>query len=353
MANLAKSSTQSSQLSADHQSATPLTALSFITSGSKFGKAAIILQFISFVQSDPSCLAIFVLLILPASPIRGATMRRQQVWIGCLFLCLGCHSLANVEQEPKLTAQREKNAEHDAKELWRQGQLAMKQGKPRRAIDYYEQSMTVDSNFSRNHLSMAAAHLEEGNEDAACVQLARYIEKNPDRAHLRLLYGELLLRQDRIDEAQSQITRFVAHAQEEGDRTLRSRIQCHCRLMEMAEKKDSSYHAHLERGIGLYLLARRSRELGLTDGFASSRSLLWKSHGELATAQSLRPDQARPCWYLHRVWSEIASKKNASKWLEKTSDLASFSFLTPAEHRSLQLACRQAKQPTFRLIRTR
>ena len=67
-------------------------------------------------------------------------------------------------------------------------------------------------------------------------------------------------------------------------------------------------------------------------------ALLCKAAGSLAAAQALRPEEAKPCWYLHRVWRQLAQHQQADHWLRETHDAALFSALTPAEQRSLQIA---------------
>ena len=64
---------------------------------------------------------------------------------------------------------------------------------------------------------------------------------------------------------------------------------------------------------------------------------------ELALARLVRPDEARPCWYLYEVWSSLAQRQPAQRWLREADNWAPFSFLTPTEYRELQLT-RQREQ---------
>jgi tetratricopeptide (TPR) repeat protein len=224
--------------------------------------------------------------------------------------------------------------------LWQQGQAAMKDGQPQKAVGFYEQSLAADPAFTRNHLSLAAACLETGNDAEACVHLGQYVALHPEQLVIRTHYIELLLRLQRRPEACAEWERFIAHAQERGDEALGQLIHCHTRLMALAEADDDDYGAHLHRGIGLYLLARERAALAQPDGDLSSEGLLCKAAGELTMARAERPGEARPCWYLHAVWSRLGQQQPARRCLREAAAAAPFTYLTPAEQRSLQLAAR-------------
>src|SRR5262245_47926835 len=138
--------------------------------------------------------------------------------------------------------------------LWEQGQEALRLGRTDLAIGYFERSLAVDPDLARNHLSLAAAHLEKGEEDAACPYLARYVAANPGHLAVRAHYAELLLRLGRTEDARAQFERFAADCPSESAEQLKQLIHCHSRLMEIAETEAESYDEHLHRGIGLFLL---------------------------------------------------------------------------------------------------
>ena len=58
----------------------------------------------------------------------------------------------------------------------------MRQGQPQRAIGFYEQSLAADPAFTRCHMSLAAAYLEAGHDEAACVHLGKYLAAHPGHA---------------------------------------------------------------------------------------------------------------------------------------------------------------------------
>jgi tetratricopeptide (TPR) repeat protein len=249
----------------------------------------------------------------------------------CCLVGVGCHWLAAMQGEVPPTG---------AEKLWEQGQEAMRLGQPARAIKFYEQSLAIDGGLNRNHMSLAAAYLEAGDDAGACSHLGKYVAAHPDQLRVRANYAELLWRLRRFSEARTEFERFLADAQDENE-DLRLMIQGHSRLMEMAEARQDVYELHLHRGIGLFLLAQRLKASDSRPEELSSEGLLCRAAGELALAQALRPDEARPCWYLHAVWTHLAQRHPALRWLCAAEKASGFSFLTPAEQRSLALACRQ------------
>jgi hypothetical protein len=118
--------------------------------------------------------------------------------------------------------------------------------------------------------------------------------------------------------------------------------------MEIAEAEEDEYGEHLNRGIGLFLLGRQRVVLADAEARLSAESLLFKAAGELMLARVRRPDEARPCWYLHEVWSQLAQSQPAARWLRAAEAEAPFSYLTPAERRRLQLATRQGEREGLR-----
>lgn len=264
-------------------------------------------------------------------------MRLRFGWIVLLTACLGCHSLQLAE------ALNEPTPEDDAKgalaaAFWVSGQDAMRKGQIDEAIAFYEQSLQADKSYTHNHLSLAAARLEKGDEEGACANLASYVEAHPEHLAVRGHFGELLLRLKRLPEAREQFERFEIDAQEAGGKSVGQRIQCHSRLTTIAEMEEDEYEEHLHRGIGLYLLAQERAELTDEECSLSAESLLCKSAGELVLARMVRPEEARPCWYLYVVWSSLAQRQPAQHWLREADDKSAFSFLTATEYRELQLA---------------
>jgi tetratricopeptide (TPR) repeat protein len=226
--------------------------------------------------------------------------------------------------------------------LWEQGQAAMGDGRTDEAIRFYSQSLRLEPQLARNYLSLAAAHVSRGEEAEAAAWLSRYVAAQPQHHVIRLHYAELLLRLGKTPEGRAQLERFIVDVQDRADLADAHLLDCHTRLVQLAEADDDDYGEHLNRGIGLYLLACQRALLPEVDadGF-STEALLCRSAAELGLARRQRPEEARPCWYLHQVWSRLAQHYPASRCLRAAEAAAPFSYLTPAEQRCLRFACRQ------------
>jgi tetratricopeptide (TPR) repeat protein len=257
------------------------------------------------------------------------TLRHRPLWCCALWL-LSAPLLAAppVESTP-------------AVRLWEQGQDAMRDGRNDDAVRFYQQSLQLDPQLARNFLSLAAAHIADGHDDEAIHWLGRYVEAQPDHHVVRLHYAELLVRNGKVADGRAQLERFIADVQDREDLAAAHLLDCHTKLVEIAEAGEDEYGEHLHRGIGLFLLGcQRAQLTGADDGF-SAESLWLKAAAELGQARLRRPAEARPCWYLHEVWSHLAQQHPATRWLRAAESAAPFSYLTPAEQRGLRLACRQ------------
>ena len=253
----------------------------------------------------------------------------RSCWLLLFLVCVCGHGLVAAEPGGGSAA---------AATLWEQGQAAMRDGQAARAIGLYEQSLAADPACTRNHMSLAAAYLESGQDEKACVHLARYVEAHPEHFAIRTHYAELLLRLRRVPEGCAEFERFIADLQEQPEDDRHALIHCHSRLMEIGEALEDDYAVHLHRGIGLYLLARERAVTEEPEGDLPTEGLLCKAAGELSVARSLRPGEARPCWYLYAVWSRLGQQHPARRCLREAGAAAPFTYLTPAEQRSLQLA---------------
>jgi predicted Zn-dependent protease len=219
----------------------------------------------------------------------------------------------------------------------------MRQGRPDLAIDCYRRSLAADPHFERNHLSLAAAYLEQGREPEACAHLARYVSVCPDQLGVRLHFAELLLRLRRLPEAQSEFERFLADAQDQPGVESGLFIQCHGKLMQIAEAQNDEYGECLHRGVGLYLLARERAALSEAPAELCTEGLLCKAAEELKQAHEQRPAEAQPSWYLYLVWSRLAQRQPALRSLQQADAAAVFSYLTTAERRALQMSCKECE----------
>jgi Tfp pilus assembly protein PilF len=229
-------------------------------------------------------------------------------------------------------------------EDWQKGQQAMLEGQTEQAITSFRQSLEKDATLVRNHLSLAAAYLAQGQEEQAANEMDQYLKAQPDHYVVRGQYAELLLRLDRLDAAREQFERFEADIQDQDTSDWQHLVHCHTRLMDIAQRIEDDYALHLHRGIALYWLARQRGELTDAGEALSSEGLLCQSASELVLARRERPDEARPCWYLHEVWTQLAQRQPATRWLRAAEEAAPFSYLTPAEQRRLHFARRRTAE---------
>ncbi|MCS7047352.1 MAG: hypothetical protein NZO58_13420 [Gemmataceae bacterium] len=195
-----------------------------------------------------------------------------------------------------------------------------------------------------NQLSQAASCLAAGDERQACVHLGRYVARQPNHRGVGFTYAELLLKLGHHVEAREQYERLVVLCLEAASTDVQQLIHCHGRLVVLAELAGDDYEAALHRGVGLYWLAQARARLGDPTGELPLEAILWKAAGCLATAHSLGPDEARPCWYLYVVWRQLAQAEPARRWLRQAQQAAAFSHLNAAERRQLELAWNHAQR---------
>jgi tetratricopeptide (TPR) repeat protein len=229
--------------------------------------------------------------------------------------------------------------------LWAEGQAKMQDGRHDEAITDYERSLAVQPARPQSLLSLAAAELEKGDEVAACRHLAQYVAARPQDLKVRAYYAELLLRLRLAPAAREEFERYDADAQDQGPSAAKQLIHCHSRLTKIATEQEDEYAEHLHRGIGLYLLGQARAQLPDPEGELPAEGLFCKAATELTHARLQRPDEARPWWYLYEVWSRLGQTQPAKHSLAAATDAAPFSYLTPAEKRSLQLATHVEERP--------
>src|SRR5262249_60989422 len=116
-------------------------------------------------------------------------MPLRSLCLASCVICLGCQSAppgARQDQQPPIgasvKAQERPNAKLDpqvvAERLWDLGQLAAQEGNLAKAVQHYRQSLTVSPALTRNHLSLAAAYLEMGQDQKACDHRGRHVAAN-------------------------------------------------------------------------------------------------------------------------------------------------------------------------------
>jgi tetratricopeptide (TPR) repeat protein len=229
---------------------------------------------------------------------------------------------------------------------WQKGQEALRDGKVDEAIGLYRQSLQRDAELARNYLSLAAAYSAKGDDRRVVEYLTRYVLMQPDHVAIRAHLAEILLRTQHPEAARAQFERCVADLQERTELDPARLIHCLSRLVELAEMSEDEYGEHLNRGIGLYLLACQRARLPDSADEPAAQGLLFRAARELGAARMERPDAARPCWYLYQVWSRLGQQQPSERWLRAAAD--GLGDLTRQEKADLEAACHRAAIPRGR-----
>lgn len=254
----------------------------------------------------------------------------RSVWL-VLIACAGCHSFpapALWERSPEAPVSSASGPPHAAKE--------------RAGIKGCAKNMTEPTAPEPElFLGRAASLAAQGEHEAAAEQLQHYVALRPEHLTARVQLGELFFRAGRPDEARLHFELFIALAQDHDEVARKQLIHCHSRLVEIAERQNDAYEEHLNRGIGLWLLAKRpSPSADLSPGLPSE-ALLYRAASELQAARAEQPDQARAHFYLYLVWKQLGQHTPALRSLEAADRHALLSRMTPRERRDLQTACVQ------------
>jgi hypothetical protein len=247
----------------------------------------------------------------------------RSAWL-LLLACTGCQSLTAMipSYQPEAPA--------------RAPARAPIQAKTSSALPTRSEQASLDPDF---HLGRASALVDQGDHEGAAEHLVQYIAQRPEHLTARAQLGELLFRQGKLEEARLHLELFIALAQDHGEPAFRHLIHCHSRLVEIAEDQHDDYEEHLNRGIGLYLLACRRADEADPEGDCSTHSLLCRAAAELQSARRDQPDQARAHLYLYQTWKRLGQHSAALRALQAADRHALLSRLTPLERRELLAAC--------------
>jgi cytochrome c-type biogenesis protein CcmH/NrfG len=160
-------------------------------------------------------------------------------------------------------------------------------------------------------LTRAADCLDRGDEAAAVPHLRAHLAAHPDALMIRAHLAELLLKHGKPDEARGQFERFVADAQLTTGPAHAHLVQCHARLMAIAEADGDAYREELNRGIGLVLLVRKwDADPDRRDEAAAERTLA-RAAAALRAATAERPGDARALLYLSEVYDRLGQTSAA------------------------------------------
>jgi thioredoxin-like negative regulator of GroEL len=241
----------------------------------------------------------------------------RQAWLTLVLVCVGCQSFT--ERPPARLpppAQLPVNDLPTPQPLAEMEQKAIKQAKE------------------------LADHKQE-NE--ACALLADFVGKYPDRCEAHLVYGSLLLQTKQIEAARGEFEEFLKRCKDTRPERIRMLIQAHEGLADIAKGSSDVYGEHLHRGIGLYLMTLNHNGYKVGETVFPNARLLDEALKALNKAHEMRPDEARPCWYIHRVYLAMNQMEQAEEFLKLTDQRAANTRLTPLERHALDLAVRSMR----------
>jgi tetratricopeptide (TPR) repeat protein len=194
----------------------------------------------------------------------------------------------------------------------------------------------LPENGKLDHLMQAAECLENNDTPAALEHLRKHVLQHPDQGMIRAYLAELLFKAGQFEESKFQFERFVADAQRIPGPLNNHLLHCHTRLMEMAEEKDEAYAEHLNRGIGLFLLAQQTAGQTHIADDEMPQKLLLKATTELNLAAKLSPQEARPHWYAYKCWTKLEQPEPSTAALKIAKEKREQPDLTPHEREELK-----------------
>lgn len=190
-------------------------------------------------------------------------------------------------------------------------------------------------------LTRAADCLDRGDEAAAIPHLRGYIRAYPDAVLVRAHLAELLYRHGEAAEARTQFERFAGDAASTSGPVKERLVQCHTRLMELADAAGDPYRASLHRGIGLLLLVERwDADPSRRDDIVAEQTLS-KALTAFREAKSKRPSDTRANLYLAVTYDRLGQGTSArTAWRAARAGLPDPS-LTDAERDQIADAMRR------------
>ncbi|GAA5839632.1 hypothetical protein JCM11251_003563 [Rhodosporidiobolus azoricus] len=130
--------------------------------------------------------------------LQGNTALLAQSWVkkASVHMELGRPEEAMGDFERALEVEPE-----NADVFYHRGQVYFITGDYTKAISEYRRSSELDPSFIFSHIQLAVAQYKSGSQEKALHQFRRLVEKHPDSAEVWNYFGELLLDQQRFEEA--------------------------------------------------------------------------------------------------------------------------------------------------------
>ena len=182
-----------------------------------------------------------------------------------------------------------------------------------------------------DHLAIAAACLDRGDESAALPHLMAHVKARPDAVMIRAYLAELLLKLERVDESRQHFERYVRDADGLGGQPRKHLVHCHTRLMEIAQQKNDAFGESLHRGIGLVLMVRQwDTETNLIDRKMTEQTLA-NAATALRESTRTRPNDPRGFVYLSEVYARLGQPSAARATAKRGAALLPDAALTDDE----------------------
>lgn len=169
-------------------------------------------------------------------------------------------------------------------------------------------------------------------------KLEAYVAQHPQELTARLRLAEDLIDEGNYNDARFHLELFISLAQDHGEPAWPYLVRAHGRLVDVAEATDESFDEQLNRGMGLYWLARMRATEPDPEGHFSMQSLWCRAAKELQEARKLDYDQARVHLYLGLALEHLGQHPRAAAELREADSMGLVSRLTPWERRTLLTA---------------
>ena len=165
-------------------------------------------------------------------------------------------------------------------------------------------------------LERAADLLERGDSASALPHFRTYLTAFPEAVAVRFQLAELLFRLNKPHDARAEFETCLAGFAS-SSKPMPQLVQCHTRLMALAEDRGDDFGEHLHRGIGLYLLVRRwDADSARRDEVAAEQTLS-QALDALAAAARLRPGDAAVAEHRALILDRLGLPSAAIRWTSR------------------------------------
>ena len=168
---------------------------------------------------------------------------------------------------------------------------------------YVEPAVPEPVEESVDSLALAADCLDRGDSTAAIPHLADHIRKYPEQVMIRSLLAEQLLKLGKYNAARIEFERTAEEYRTDLAKHRESLIQCHTRLMQIAQERGDEFAEPFHRGAGLLLVVeswdKKDRDANLNERTLS------QALTNLREAIEKQPQDARANFMLGEVLSRL------------------------------------------------